>query len=222
MATNTLGVIFDMDGVLVDSYRAHYDAWRATARQYGLDMTEEDFARTFGRVSRDIIERLWPGRFNDQQKTQFDNQKEAAYREGLRTHFPEMKGAGELIASLHAAGFKLAIGSSGPAENVAVVKETIRNGNLISATVNGSEVHRGKPDPEVFQLAASKLGMPPARCAVVEDAFVGLQAARRAGMIAVALTGTAKREALSPEADIVIDNLSELSPAVFRDLLEGR
>jgi beta-phosphoglucomutase len=206
-------VIFDMDGVLVNSYQAHLSSWKQMACAHGLTMTDADFARTFGRTTRDIIAALWSGRFTPDQVTQFDLEKEAAYRHLLVDHFPEMDGASELIGSLHAEGFGLAIGSSGPAENVSVVRRCIPNGNLISATVNGSEVKHGKPDPEVFLLAAKKLGVPPAQCAVIEDAPVGVEAARRAGMLSIGLLGTAAKPALEKHAHWVVGSLRELNPS---------
>ncbi len=216
---STIGVIFDMDGVLVDSYRAHFASWRQVARQHGLEMTEQQFAATFGRTSREIIRQLWPGRFDDGQVTKLDQDKEAAYRDILRRDFPAMRGAGELLALLHAAGVRMAIGSSGPMENVQLTKERLPNGQRISAIVHGGEVNHGKPDPEVFLTAAKKLQLPPSQCAVVEDARVGLEAARCAGMAAIGLVGTATRQQLQPLADLVIDSLSDLSPQIVRHMV---
>lgn len=217
-----LAVIFDMDGVLVNSYQAHFRAFLKMTAAHDLVMTEADFARIFGRTTRDIVATLWPGKFTDDQVVQFDLEKEAAYRDLLVEHFPEMDGAGDLIVALHAAGFGLAIGSSGPAENVAVVRKCIHGGNLISATVNGSEVKHGKPDPEVFLLAARKLGVDPSRCAVVEDAVVGVQAARRAGMLSIGLLGTASAEALAKYAHWVVGSLRDLSPPAIAAAIQGK
>ena len=94
---NGLGVIFDMDGVLVDSYRPHLLSWQQAARERGLDLTEAQFATAFGRTSRDIIARLWPGRFADDQVAAFDARKEQAYRDIIAHDFPEMEGAGALV-----------------------------------------------------------------------------------------------------------------------------
>ncbi len=213
-------VIFDMDGVLVDSYRAHFLSWRQMAREHGLDMTEQQFAATFGRTSRQIIAHFWGEGLTDEQIRRMDDRKEAAYREILLANFPEMPGAVELLRSLRAAGFKVAIGSSGPPENVRLVRERLGLA-LFDAVVTGMEVTHGKPDPEVFLLAAGKLGISPARCAVVEDAVAGLQAARAAGMAAVAITGTADRETLAPLADRVVDSLTELSPESLARLIDS-
>jgi beta-phosphoglucomutase len=208
-----MGVIFDMDGVLVDSYAAHFQSWKNAARRYGLEMSETDFKATFGRTTRDIIRHLWPGKFDEAKIAEFDAAKEADYRQILRAKLPVMAGAEGLIASLHAARFLLAIGSSGPKENIAVVLEGLKGGSFFDQTVNGSEVKHGKPDPEVFLLAARKLGLEPSRCAVVEDAPAGVEAARRAEMFSIGLLGTAPREALAKFAHVVVERLGELNPA---------
>lgn len=218
---DTLGVIFDMDGVLVDSYRAHLRSWQDTAQRYGVSMSEDDFARTFGRTSREIIAAQWPGKFDDRQIAEFDSAKEARYREILEADFPEMPGASNLIRQLHEAGFGLAIGSSGPPQNVALVRRHLRAGHLISVTVNGAEVKHGKPNPDVFVLAAQKLGLDPSRCVVIEDAPTGLEAAKRAAMAAIALLGTAAREVLEREADLVVDSLDQLTAQRIRSLVVG-
>jgi len=216
---NNYGVIFDMDGVLVDSYDAHFQSWLIAGKRFGLELAEEDFAKTFGRTSRDIINRLWPGLLSDEQIMQFDKEKEADYRQILPKMFKEMPGAGELIRQLHDAGFRLAIGSSGAQKNIDLVKEHLTNGALLNVVVNGSEVKQGKPDPQVFLIAAKKLKLEPKFCAVIEDAPVGIEAARRAGETAIGLTGTAPRKELEERAHRVVDSLSELSPSVIAQLI---
>jgi beta-phosphoglucomutase len=213
------GVIFDMDGVLVNSFAAHLESWQRVAVTYGVTMSSDDFTRTFGRTGREIIRQLWADRFKDHKVREFDEAKELEYRNVLREHFPEMDGASDLIEALHAAGFKLAIGSSGPKGNVEAVKSELRAGEFISATVDGGQVKHGKPEPDIFLRAAEKLGLEPGRCAVIEDAPVGLQAAKRAGMTAIALTGTADRALLATRADLVVDSLRELTPAGIMRLI---
>jgi beta-phosphoglucomutase len=214
-------VLFDMDGVLVDSYRAHHDSWRHLAEAHGLEITEQQFAETFGMVSRDIIRRLWPDAASQEDIPRWDAEKEQYYRDILRRDFPEMDGAAELVSALHEAGFAMAIGSSGPPENVQVVMEQLTGAEHIAATVHGHEVSRGKPDPEVFLTAAEKLGVPAVHCAVLEDAIAGLQAARNAGMAAVGVTGTAPREKLAEWAEVVVDSLRELSPLKIAELIDA-
>ena len=96
-------VIFDMDGVLVDSYQAHFESWRRMGAEHGIDMTEQEFATTFGRTSRDIIAHFWgQGRMSDEQIGAMDRRKEAIYRDLIRAGFPVMDGAIELIDALAA------------------------------------------------------------------------------------------------------------------------
>src|SRR5439155_13625408 len=122
-----------------------------------------------------------------------------------------MDGAVELIDALAAAGFLLAVGSSGPPENISLCLAKLGRRANFSAVVTGSDVTRGKPDPQVFELASERLGVPASVCAVVEDAVHGVEAAKRAGMISIGLTGTTDRERLG-SADLVVDSLRELSP----------
>ncbi len=204
-------VIFDVDGVLVDSYQPHFHSWQKMLAEYSIELTEPEFRATFGRTSRDIILALCGDRFPLEQLQAFDDRKESLYRDIIRDDFPAVDGAAKLIDTLYAAGFALAVGSSGPTENVALALESLGCEEKISARVTGSDVTRGKPDPQVFQRAAEQLGVEPRYCAVVEDAPAGVEAANHAEMTSIGLIGTATREQLS-HADLVVESLHELTP----------
>ncbi len=204
------GVIFDMDGVLVDSYPAHFLAWQRMLPRHGLQMTEAQFAATFGQTNAEIFASLYPN-LNPAEYSNLSEEKEATYREIISLDFPEMDGAAELINALHKAGAKLAIGSSGPPDNVQAVLNVLPGGEYIEATTDASDISRSKPDPEVFIKAAKKIGLPPGSCVVVEDAPVGVRAGKAAGCAVVAITGTASRQDLS-EADLIVNSLRELTP----------
>ncbi len=210
-------VIFDVDGVLVDSYEPHLLSWQQMLGEIGSGCTEAEFRATFGRTSRDILAELYEGELTDAEIQKFDDRKEALYRDIVRDKFPAIDGAGELIDALAADGWKLAVGSSGPPENVALTLECLERANLFAARVTGGDVTRGKPDPQVFQIAAERLGVSPEQCVVVEDAPAGVEAANRAGMTSIGLTGTATREQLA-HADLVVDSLRELTPEKIRRL----
>jgi beta-phosphoglucomutase len=215
-------VIFDVDGVLVDSYAAHFAAWQQVAARLGRAITEDEFAATFGRRNRDIFDALWPDAVTEAEAGPLGDWKEERYREILAADFPAMDGARELVDALAAAGFALAVGSSGPAENVRAAVEGLGCADRFAATVNGKEVRRGKPDPEVFLKAAVKLGLKPRCCAVIEDAVAGVEAAGRAGMTPIAITGTAPRERLAAAgAAVVVDSLRDLSPKRIAALIAG-
>lgn len=212
-------VIFDVDGVLVDSYQAHFLSWRQMFAEQGApEFTEDQFRATFGRTSRDIIANLY-GKLSEEEIRRWDDRKEALYRDILRRDFPVIPGAVELVDALAAAGFALAVGSSGPPANVALTLECLPCGDKFQARVTGADVTRGKPDPQVFLLAAQRLGIDPAHCAVVEDAPAGVEAANRAGMASIALTGTATRDVLS-HARLVVDSLHDLTPTAISALLK--
>jgi beta-phosphoglucomutase len=129
-----------------------------------------------------------------------------------------MEGAVELLDALSREGILIAVGSSGPPENVGLVLE--RLGRPVRAVVTGMEVTRGKPDPQVFLLAAERLGVPAEYCAVVEDAPAGIEAARAAGMAAVALvsTGRSETELRRCGPDLVVRSLRDLDPSALRRL----
>lgn len=214
-------VIFDMDGVLVDSYQAHWQSWHFMADELGRGLTEEQFVTTFGRTSREIIAEHWgAGSLSDAEIAVFDQRKEALYREIVARDFPAMDGAVELLQNLHAAGFGLAVGSSGPPENVSLAIKRLGAEALFHQKVTGRDVRRGKPDPEVFLLAAQRLGVSPQHCAVVEDAPVGIAAANAAGMASIALLSTGHTRESVHAAKFIVTSLRELSPGRIRELIE--
>lgn len=209
---SNLGVIFDMDGVLVDSYDAHFESWLRMAREIGRDMTPEQFNRTFGRTSREIIAEHWgTDSLTPDEVRAFDQRKEALYREIVEHHFPAMDGARDLIRDLHASGFRLSVGSSGPPENVGLALDRLGVRDLFHAVVTGRDVSQGKPDPQVFLVAAQRLGLESRRCAVIEDAPVGITAANAAGTFSIALLSTGHTPESVTHARQVVRSLRELS-----------
>jgi beta-phosphoglucomutase len=210
-------VIFDVDGVLIDSYQAHFESWLRMFGEHGVSFTEVEFRKTFGRTSHDIIAALYGADLSDSEIREWDDRKEALYRDIIRENFPAIDGASELLDALHTAGFKLGVGSSGPPENIQLTLECLKRANLFGAVVTRVDVTRGKPDPQVFQISGECLSAKPEECVVVEDAPAGIEAANRAGMASVALTGTATREELA-HAKLIVDSLRELTPEVLRNL----
>ncbi len=211
-------VIFDMDGVLVDTYHAHYASWVAMAQREGFTFTEAQFAPTFGRTSREIIAHFWGAGLTDDRIAAMDAAKEEAFRRIIEDNFPAMPGARELIDRLADDGFALAVGSSGPPENVAMVLDKLGVSDRFQAVVTGRDVTCGKPDPQVFLLAADRLSTVPAACAVIEDAPAGIAAARAAGMKVVGLASTGRTPGELADADLVVQELTELTPARIRGL----
>jgi beta-phosphoglucomutase family hydrolase len=204
-----IGVIFDMDGVLVDSAAPHRESWKRLAAEIGGRITDEQFTRTFGRQNRDIIPILF-GPVDEVRLCVLADRKETIYRDLVRTDPPIVPGVIELIRDLHGRGVRLAIGSSGPLANIRLVLEAMDVSELFTAIVSGDDVTRGKPDPQVFQLAAERLSLPPHRCVVIEDAPVGIQAAKAAGANAVAVALYHPPEVFDG-ADLTVSSIMELA-----------
>ena len=213
------GVIFDMDGVLVNSGPAHHESWQRLARQHGIAVSAERFRQTFGRPSRDIIRILCGEQVTDEQIRRLDEEKEAIYRALISGHVPLMPGCRELLERLRNAGFHLAVATSGPPENLDLVMSDSLIAGYFEAEVHGFDIARGKPEPDCFLLAAERLGVPAPACVVVEDAPVGIQAALAAGMKVIALAGTHPPEVLQEAGSArVVRHLDEITPDLIRAL----
>lgn len=212
------GVIFDLDGVLVDTGWAHKQSWYDLAEKEGFRMSDEFFYSTFGMQNYQIVTMLL-GRDVAADKVNLLSQwKEQRYRELISDKLALPKGAKRLLDELKNRGFLLAVGSSAPTANLNLVLERLGLQDYFDACVTGEEVVEGKPAPETFLKAAQKLSLPPHRCVVVEDAVQGVEAGKAAGMPVVALTTTRNRVALAA-ADIVADSLGELKAEDFERLL---
>jgi beta-phosphoglucomutase len=217
----TFGVIFDVDGVLVDSYDAHFESWQILAAERGFEFSEAQFIATFGRTTRELlVDTFGAARFTAAEIAELDARKEAIFRDLLARDFPAMDGAVELIDQLHAAGYRLGVGSSGPRDNVELVLRSLRRTNVFQGVVSGADVQRGKPDPQVFVTAARKMDVPPQKCVVIEDAPVGIQAAKGSGARCIALVSKGHDRRASSGADRIVESLRELSPRVIAELLQ--
>ena len=208
-------VIFDMDGVLVDSMNIHWLAWREAFRAYNIEITHEEFAKTSGMTHGPTALHLGAKNFPESDIANLAAiQKDVALRL-LAENYPAIPGASDLIRSLDLAGWRLAVATSGHPVNVELLRKNLPEANRFSVFVTCEDVTRSKPDPEVFLIAAERLGVTPADAVVIEDSIVGLEAAKRGGFIAVGLTTTFTREKLAPMADMVVDSLYNLPTEVI-------
>jgi len=219
MVAAPYAVIFDMDGVLADTAEAHYRSWRMVCGQIGAGMSRKFFLETFGQPNRLIIPRLLGRQISDEESDRIADMKEECYRRIVREEIRPVPGVVELIEELNRQGVPVAVGSSGPPENVALMLDALDIEERISAVVSGKDVDRGKPAPDVFLQAAEQLGLPPMQCVVVEDAPAGIMAARAAGMKCVALTTTHRPGSL-PEADLVAPDLQGISAGDLAKLVK--
>jgi beta-phosphoglucomutase len=214
-----MGVIFDLDGVLVDTGWAHKQAWYDLAEKEGFDISDDFFYSTFGMRNDQIIPMFAGKGLSPEEVERLSQWKEEHYRELIAEKLILPPGVGELLSDLKRSGFLLAVGSSAPKANLDLVLERVKIRDYFDACVTGEEVVEGKPAPETFVKAAGKLGLPPDCCVVVEDAVQGVEAGKAAGMPVIAVTTTRDRSALSA-ADIVVDGLDELKAKDFINLLK--
>jgi len=207
--------LWDLDGTLVDSEEYHWHAWRDTLAAEGVNITYEQFRETFGWRNDAIIPRLIPGA-GPERVAAIGDAKEEAYRRMVREEGLEpLPGVAETLHRLRERGWLQAVASSAPRENIRVVLDVTGLDQSFDAVVSAEDVRKGKPDPEVFLIAAMRLGVPPARCVVVEDAPAGIEAARRARMRAI---GVGSGRDLSA-ADIAVASLKHLPDDAFDKLV---
>lgn len=211
------GVLWDLDGTLIDSAGYHWTAWSETLAAEGRGVTPEVFARLFGKRNDEILSELFGPEVTAAWMERVSETKEAAYRGLLRAHgLAPLPGALAWLARLHRAGWKQAIASSAPQANLDAVLEAIDFAPHLEAAVSADRVGRGKPDPAIFLESARQIGVTPARCVVVEDAPAGIEAARRAGMRSVGVLSAHHAELA---ADLVVPSLEALADDAFEALL---
>jgi len=207
--------IWDMDGTLVDTAELHCAAWERVSRELHRPFTRADFAATFGMRNPEIIPILFPDRFSPAEVAALGEHKEELYRLAAQQQgVVPLPGVAELLEQLRRAGFAQAIGSSAPRGNLELILELTGLTAYFGAVIAMEDTQRGKPDPQVFLLAAERLGVAPARCVVLEDAVAGVQAARAGGMkcIGVSFVGHHPEESLRQAgADLVVKNLEQVS-----------
>jgi len=209
-------VLWDMDGTLVDSEELHWLAWKEVMDAEGVAVTYDQFRDTFGQRNDTIIPLLLGGAATPETVARISDTKEAAYRRMVRERgIVTIDGAVGWVKRLHEQGWRQAIASAAPRANIDAILDVLGLHAYFDAAVAAEDVLRGKPDPQVFLLAAERLGAAPARSIVVEDGRAGVEGARRAGMRSIGLA----RDGGELPADIVVRSFGELPPDAFERLL---
>jgi beta-phosphoglucomutase len=216
MSSSIQAVIWDLDGVIIDSADEHRQAWQRLAREEGITFTDADFWATFGKRNDDIIATIW-GPLPPERVQELANRKETYFRELIRKTAAPLPGAMELMRGLHEAGFAQALASSTPIENIKLISDVLGLEKYLSVLVSGETVARGKPAPDIFLKAAEELGIEPIHCVVIEDAVAGVQAAHAAGMRCIAVAGNRDLPGLR-EAELMVKSLTEVDVERVRSL----
>jgi HAD superfamily hydrolase (TIGR01509 family) len=211
------GVLWDLDGTLIDSAGHHWIAWRDTLAAIGRTVTEAQFARTFGKRNDEILRDLFGDGLDPAWVEEVSESKESTYRRILRERgLGLLPGAEAWLVRLGARGWRQALASSAPPKNIEAAFDALRLDRFLRTIVSADEVGRGKPDPAIFLEAARRIGVLANRCVVVEDAPAGLEGARRAGMRSI---GVLSDHHPRLEADLVVPSLAALPDEAFDGLL---
>jgi beta-phosphoglucomutase family hydrolase len=202
--------LWDLDGVLVDSAPFHFQAWRELMASLGRELSDADFRRTFG-LRNDAILRDLVGDLSPAEVERLAARKEELFRQAARGNISALPGALALLRLLRERGLGLALVSSTPRANIDLVLSSLGLDAAFDVVLGEEDATRGKPDPEGYLSAAERLGVSPGECVVIEDAPVGVEAAKRGGMRCIGVSRDRPRDALA-KADLVVENLED--PAV--------
>jgi len=218
--TNNRGVLWDLDGVVVNTGEFHYQAWSLVLPEYGLPVTRETFQATFGMNNVGVLTTLYGPTLAPELVAEIGDRKEEAFRQAMRGHVQALPGVLDWLARLKAHGVPQALATSAPPANIDVMLDELGLWSYFDAVLSGSDLP-GKPDPTLFLKAAGEIGVPPERCVVVEDAVAGVEAAKRAGMRCIAVTTTNPADILT-EADVIVERLDALPLDSFEVLWDAR
>jgi len=218
-AQKRAAAIFDCDGVLVESEQLNREAWRRAFSELGVTAAPEKLRRLTGASADRVVRALVGRRRIGVSPEQLKRRKLEIYLELARGHLRPRPGARVLLGRLRAAGWRLAVASSGRRPKLRFNLSRARLGTYFQAVVGIESVQRGKPAPDLFLAAARALRVSPDRCLVFEDSPLGIAAARVAGMKVVGVLGTFPRPALRG-ADLLVRDLGRLRPARLRTLLD--
>ena len=216
-------LIFDMDGVLVDSNPFHVQKWIEFLHERGIPYNAENLPKQILGSRNDTALRRFFGRdLAEGEIEKLSEDLEARFRAAFRPHAQPLLGLKTLMDECRAEGIPLAVASSAMTKNVDFVVDTLKLRSYFASIVTGDDVSRPKPDPEIYIQAAERLTLAPAKCVAFEDSFVGIESAKRASMKCVAIASTFPAEELrsQTQADLVVKNFEELSLARLRELFK--
>lgn len=213
-------IIFDMDGVIVDSNAFHTIALRQFCNQHGQQLTEEQLInRIYGRTNREWLTDVF-GKLPEDQLLTYIEEKEGLYRELFKNDIRPVKGLVPFLDLLNEFGIPRAIGTSAPRSNVDYTLSLTGTEKYFDIILHDTHVSRGKPDPEIYIKTAAALGLPNQQCIVIEDSLSGVKAGQSAGSKVIGITTTHTAEELS-HTDLVIDDFSNLNVEMLEKLVYG-
>ena len=217
-------IIFDMDGVLVDSNPFHLRKWIDLFQAHGIPYHEPDLPKIILGPPNDVIFRRYLGEdLTREQLAELGDELEANFRREIGPHARAFPGVRHFIEECQGQGIAMAVASAAIAKNVNFLIDALELRNYFREVLAVDEITHAKPDPEIYLKTAGKLGVKPADCAVFEDSFVGIEAAKRAGMKCVAVASTFSAEDLRREthADLIVPSFEGVSLQTLQHLFNG-
>ena len=217
MKNNLKAVLWDMDGVLVDTEETHYITWKMVFKKLGRGLSPIEFKNTFGMNNKTLMQTFFNSELSESDKEKISEEKEVLFRENIKGNVKLLPGVDTWINYFYENQIPQAVASSAPVANIeAIIREFPRPERF--QTMVSAEKLPGKPNPAVFLKAAGELNAIPAQSLVFEDSMAGVKAAKAAGMKCIAITSTNPSEKLY-EADIIIDKYESLTLQQIRNLL---
>jgi HAD superfamily hydrolase (TIGR01509 family) len=202
-------ILWDMDGVISDSYSFHFAAWQETFAKRGIEFTKQDFARLFGTRNDFIVGAVTGRELRENDVKAMIREKDEAFRCKATGNIKLFPGVLELLGTLRKRNFRQGLASSAPRENIDLVLDELDLAGMFDCVVSGQEVSESKPSPQIYLLAAERLRAAPGDCVVIEDSPYGVRAAKTAGMKCLAIANTHGPEDLA-EADRVVSSLQDV------------
>lgn len=203
------GLIFDMDGVVVDNHQYHFRAWMEFAKKYNFELNERIYREQFnGKTNKDLFKMIF-GDLSDEMIQKYADEKEQYYQKTYREHMKAHTGLIDFLEFAKKNHFKTALGTSAPTSNVDFVLDNLKLRKYFDVIVDGKDVEKGKPDPEVYLLCAGKIGLEPKFCAVFEDSLAGLESGARAGCKVIGVATSHEKWELEEKTDTIIHDFNE-------------
>ncbi len=213
-----IAILFDMDGVIVDNHKIHIQAWKVFGERKNFSITDEDVYGFFGNTNNEILKMIMGNQLSSEEMIKLAREKEMIYREIFEKTIKPVDGLPELLGNLKKEHINTAVATAGPEENLTFVLKKTGLTSYFDILVHDSMVTNGKPDPEIYLMAADKLNIPPKNCLVFEDAVHGIASGKKAGMKVVALTTTYTKDKLL-KADKIIKNFNEIDIRTIKKMV---
>lgn len=204
------GFIFDMDGVVVDNHKYHFKAWMEFAQKYKFPLNDQIYRDKFnGKTNKDLFQMIF-GNISQEQMDAYAQEKESNYQKLYEAEMKPLKGLIDFLEFLNANNYKVALGTSAPTSNVDFTLDKLFLRKYFHVIVDGPQVNKGKPDPQVYLMCAAKLNLDPKRCVVFEDSLAGLESGKSAGCKIVGVATSHEAYELKPVTEEIIFDFTEV------------